>query len=152
MSAYSFLNVQAAIQGPGGSFSIGSGAGASEEGVKTSMVEEKGLTTPGADSTIMQTLRASNVGKMTFSLLKTSLANARLSNMYNLQKSSNGALWGENVITISDVVRGDVAVLTQGAFVKHPDVAWAKDGNTIEWEFIGLLEEQLGAGVPDINV
>lgn len=151
MSAYSFLNVQAAIAGPGGSFSIGSGAGASEEGIKTSMVEEKGLTTPGADGTLMQTLRASNVGKMTISLLKTSRVNAFLTDMYNLQKS-NSALWGENVVTVSDVVRGDVAVLTQGAFVKLPDVAWAKDGNMIEWEFIGNLDEQLGQGVPDVNV
>lgn len=151
MAAYSFLNVQAALAGPGGAFNIGSGAGASEEGIKTSMVEEKGVTTPGADGSLMQTLRASNVGKVTISLLKTSRANALLTDMYNFQKS-NSALWGSNVLTVSDVVRGDVAVLTQGAFVKLPDVAWAKDGNMIEWEFIGNLDEQLGQGVPDVNV
>jgi hypothetical protein len=151
MAAYSFLNVQGAISGPGGAFNLGSGSGASEEGVKTSMTEEKGVTTPGADGQLMQTLRASNVGKMSISLLKTSRANALLSNMYNFQKG-NPALWGTNVITISDVARGDVATLTQAAFVKLPDVQWAKDGNMIEWEFTGNLDEQLGQGVPDVNV
>lgn len=151
MAAYSFLNVVAAIAGPGVVANLGSGAGASEEGLKTSMVEEKDLATMGADGTLMHTLRASNLGKMTFSLLKISAANAILNAAYNFQKT-NAALWGSNVITISDVVRGDVAVLTQAAFVKLPDVQWAKDGNMIEWEFIGLLNEQLGAGVPDINV
>lgn len=151
MAAYSFLNVMGAIAGPGGAFNIGSGSGASEEGIKTSMVEEKDLATMGADNTLMHTLRASDLGKMTVSLLKTSRANALLSAMYNFQKG-NPALWGANVITVSDVARGDVAVLTQAAFVKLPDVAWSKDGNMIEWEFVGLLNEQLGAGVPDVNI
>lgn len=151
MGVYSFLNFNGAISGPGGAFNIGQGAGVSEEGITTSMAEEKGITTPGADGTLMQTLRASNVGKVTVRLLKTSRANALLSAMYNFQKG-NPALWGQNVITVSDVARGDVAVLTQGSFVKLPDVTWDKDGKMIEWEFTGNLDETLGVGVPDVNV
>ena len=33
MSTYSFLDVQATIVGPGGAFSLGSGAGVAEEGI-----------------------------------------------------------------------------------------------------------------------
>lgn len=151
MAAYSFLNFQGAILGAGGAFSLGSGEGVSDEGITTSMVEEKNLATPGADGKLMHTLRASNVGKLTVRLLKTSSANAKLSLMYNLQKA-NPATWGANTITVSDIQRGDVAILSEAAFVKLPDVTWDKDGKMIEWEFIGNLNEQLGFGVPDVNV
>ena len=150
MAAYSFLNVMGAIAGPGGAFNLGSGAGASEEGITFAMVEEKDLATVGADGSLMHTLRASNLGKCTIRLLKTSPVNALLSAMYNFQKG-NAAVWGTNVITVSDVARGDVATMAQGAFLKQPDVTWDKDGKTNEWEFIGIVEEQLGAGVPDVN-
>lgn len=151
MSAYSFLNIQAAISGPGGAFNLGAGAGTAEEGIMFSMVDEKELATMGADGTLMHTLRASNLGKCTVTLLKTSPVNALLSAMYNFQKG-NPNVWGTNVLTVTDVARGDVAAMAQGAFVKQPDVTWDKDGKTIQWEFLGLVEEQLGAGVPDVNV
>lgn len=151
MSAYSFLSFQGAISGPGGAFNIGAGAGASEEGIKTSMLEEKDLATSGAGGEMMHTLRADQRGKVTLSLLKTSPLNALLSNMYNLQKG-NPSLWGVNTMTGNDVYRGDNFSITQAAIVKLPDVTWDKDGKMIEWEFVGLLEEQLGAGQPDVNV
>lgn len=151
MAAYSFLNFQGAISGAGGSFNLGSGSGVAEEGVTTSLIEEKDLATFGADGTLMHTLRASNGGKMAIRLLKTSSINAKLSNMYNLQKG-NPAVWGANTITVADVVRGDVATLSQAAFLKLPDVTWDKDGKMIEWEFVGILQEQLGSGVPDVNL
>lgn len=151
MAAYSFLNVMAAIAGPGGAFNLGSGAAPAEEGIKTSMIEEKDLLTVGADGTLMHTLRASNAGKITVTLLKTSPVNNMLSAMYNFQKG-NPAGWGSNTLTVSDVSRGDVLTGTQMAFLKQPDVVWAKDGNTNEWEFIGNVDELLGAGTPDVNV
>ena len=151
MAAYSFKNGVGAISGPGGTFQIGSGAGNAEEGITTSMVEEKDLATVGADGTLMHTLRAGNVGKMAIRLLKTSPVNAQLSAMYNFQKG-NPALWGTNTLTVFDISRGDVATLSQGAFLKNPDATWAKDGNTIDWEFLGNLDELFGAGVPDVNV
>jgi len=151
MATYSFLSVQAAIVGAGGAFPLGSGSGASEEGITTSMIEEKDVPSFGADGTIQHVLRAPNGGKMTVRMLKTSNANAMLTAMYNFQRLVPSA-WGLNVITITDVNRGDVAVLSQAAFVKLPDVTWDKDGKTIEWEFVGILNEQLGAGVPNINI
>lgn len=151
MGAYSFLNVMAAISGPGGAFNLGSGAGAAEEGITFSMLEEKDLATVGADGSLMHTLRATNVGKATVRLLKTSPVNAMLSSMYNFQRGQ-AALWGQNVLTVSDVARGDVATMGQGAFLKQPDMTWDKDGKIVEWELVGLVDEQLGAGVPDVNV
>lgn len=150
MAAYSFLNVQAAIAGPGGAFNLGSGSGNAEEGITFEMVEEKDLATMGADGTLMYTLRPSNLGKATVRLLKTSPVNALLSSMFNFQ-NGNSAQWGQNVITVSDVARGDVASMAQGAFVKQPTVTWDRDGKMIEWEFLGIVQEQLGAGVPDVN-
>lgn len=151
MTAYSFLSFQGAISGPGGAFSIGSDAGIAEEGVSTSMAEDKDLATVGAGGQLMHTLRATNLGRVKLSVLKTSALNSQLSAMYNLQKA-NPALWGINTLTGMDVDRGDNFVIAQAAFVKFPDNAWDKDGKVIEWELVGLLDEQIGAGVPDINV
>lgn len=150
MSTYSFLNIQAALVGPGGSFPLGSGVGAAEEGITSAMSEEKNTATAGADGEIMHSLHASNLGRLTVRLLKTSPVNAQLSTLYNFQRSTP-SLWGQNIITVTDAVRGDVVTGTTMAFVKHPDISWAKDGNTVEWEFVGKLIEQLGSGIPDVN-
>lgn len=151
MATYSFLSVQGAFTGPGGAFVLGSSAGIAEEGITSSMVEEKDLATVGADGALMHTLRASNLGKFAVRCLKTSALNAQLMAAYNFQKS-NPALWGQNVLTVADVNRGDFSSLTQAAFVKKADVTWDKDGKMNEWEFLGILEETLGTGVPDVNV
>ena len=147
MSAYSFLNVQATIVGPGGAFTLGSGAGAAEEGISVSMDEDKGDTKVGADGQIMQSLRASKMGRITVRLLKTSPVNALLSQMYNLQSQSS-ALWGNNTLLVSDTVRGDVISASQVCFTKQPDLSYAKDGNTNEWVFRGAVDQLLGTGVP----
>lgn len=147
MATYSFINVQASLIGPGGNINIGAGSGASEEGITISMVEDKGDYKVGADGQVMQTLRASNLGHITVRLLKTSPTNALLSAMYNAQKT-NAGLWGQNVIRVSDVQRGDVSLGTQMAFVKLPDIVYSKDGNMNEWNFVGNVEENLGTGTP----
>lgn len=151
MAAYSFLNFAATISGPGGSANLGVGAGAAEEGITFGMLEEKDLMIVGAGGELMHVLRASNAGKCTVRLLKTSPVNAVLSQMFNFQKG-NPAIWGSNVLTAADVARGDVASITQAAFLKQPDVTWDRDGKMIEWEFVGLVEEQLGSGAPDANL
>lgn len=147
MGTYSFLNVQASLVGPGGNANIGAGSGSAEEGITISMAEEKGDTKVGADGQLMQSLRASNLGRMSVRLLKTSPANAVLMAMYNLQKISAG-LWGQNVIRIADVQRGDVHLGMQMAFTKLPDIVYSKDGNMNEWTFVGVVEEMLGTGNP----
>lgn len=151
MGTYSFLDVNASLTGPGGNISIGSGAGASEEGITVEMKEEKNLQTIGADGQVMNSLRASNAGRVTVRLLKTSPVNAALSQMYNFQKASSGT-WGQNVLVVSDVARGDVVTGIEIAFTRQPNLTYAKDANTNEWIFEGLIQEVLGAGVPDVNV
>lgn len=148
MSSYSFLDVNATITGPGGSFQLGSGVGAAEEGIDTDMLEEKDGMVTGADGAIMHSLRASDSGSITVRLLKTSPANAKLNQLYNTQKAS-ASLWGQNVLVVSDTQRGDVVTGTEMAFSKQAPVRYAKDGNVMEWKFQGRVEEILGTGVPD---
>lgn len=151
MATYAFASFQGAISGVGGSFNIGFGAGISDGGISTTMAEDKNNATTGADGTVMHALRAGNLGRITIRCLKTSTLNARLSYMYNLQKQTPAA-WGQNVVSGADVIRGDNFVLAQAAFVKFPDNTWDKDGKDIEWELTGNLEEQIGAGTPDVNL
>lgn len=151
MGTYSFLDVLASLTGPGGNISLGSGAGNSEEGISVEMKEEKNLQTVGADGQIMNSLRASRAGRITVRLLKTSPINAALSLMYNFQESSSG-VWGQNVLVVSDVARGDVVTATQVAFTRQTNLTYAKDGNMNEWIFEGAIQEILGVGVPDVNV
>lgn len=145
MSSYSFLDVQAALVGPGASLQLGAGVGAAEEGISTTMDEDKNTTLKGADGQIAQSLHGGNVGLITVRLLKTSPVNRQLSIAYNTQKASS-SLWGQNTITVSDVARGDLVVGTQMAFVKQPDITWSKEANTVEWTFRGIVYEQLGDG------
>lgn len=146
MYAYSFLDVNAAIVGPGGNFSL-SGVGNSEEGIKVSFSEEKDTQTIGADGTPMHSLHASKGGKCTVSLLKTSPANQALSNLYNLQTNSSAA-HGVNVISVANPVSGDSITLTQVAFAKHPDTTYAKEGGMMEWDFnVGVIDISLGGGI-----
>lgn len=149
LGAYSFLDVKASIAGPGGIFQIGSDTGSAEEGISATMIDEKDTTTPGADGQIMHSLHAAQVGTITIRLLKTSPVNALLSQMMNAQKQSSG-FWGQNVVVVTDVQRGDLFTLTQAAFVKWPDTTWAKDGNTNEWVFRGALEADYGSGSPEV--
>jgi hypothetical protein len=150
MATYSFLNVAATITGPGGSFSLGSGSGDAEEGITVAMVDDKDAMTTGADGSIMHSLRASNSGRLSVRLLKTSPVNALLSALYNYQRTSS-SYWGQNVLVVSDVARGDVVTGSQIAFTKQPDIVYAKDGNMNEWTFQGVVNEFLGTGQPSAN-
>ncbi|MBB4017382.1 hypothetical protein GGR16_002411 [Chelatococcus caeni] len=150
MATYSFANVTAAITGPGGGFNLGNGAGASEEGISISMVEDKDTMTIGADGSVMHSLHAGKGGTVTVRLLKTSPTNARLQDLYNFQQQSS-ANWGNNTIVVRDPVRGDVATCRQCAFRRQPDLTYAKEGGVVEWSFnAGMIDEILGVGTPEI--
>lgn len=150
MTTYSFLDVSASIAGPGGSFQLGSGAGAAEEGITFAMAEDKNDMKTGADGQVMHSLRAGKAGTVTIRLLKTSPVNAQLSQMYALQTTSS-ALHGQNVLTVNDSQRGDLGSARQAAFKKLPDLTWAKDGNTVEWAFdAGSIDLLLGSGSPAV--
>jgi hypothetical protein len=151
MGAYSFLNVQASINGPGLTAQIGSSAGSAKEGISASFDEDKGTVTTGADGSIMTSLHAGQTGKITIRLLKTSVINAVLSQAYAFQRQSS-VNWGANTIRVVDKIRGDVVNGVQMQFTKFPDNDWAEDGNIITWVFQGIIRELLGTGIPDVNV
>jgi hypothetical protein len=152
MATYSFLSVQCSINGPNGSFSLGSSAAVAEEGITAAMTEEKNTMTIGAGGAGMHSLHGGNSGKLTVRLLKTSPTNAKLNAMYNADRQGAGT-WGQNTIVVSDTVRGDVVTATQVAFSKQADLTYAKEGGLVEWEFMAIkLDELLGTGVPDVNL
>lgn len=146
MAAYSFLDVQASIVGPGGSVDLGMGAGTAEEGIAYDMQEDKTTMVLGADGSWMQSLHAGHAGAVTVRLLKTSPTNALLSIMYDAQRISS-ALWGQNTIVIRDVSRGDVITAVGVAFRRTPANTFGKEGNIVEWGFIaGKIEPLYGGG------
>jgi hypothetical protein len=126
--AYSFIDVQAAIEGPGGNFSV------SEGGVGTGM----------------HSARASRAGRVTIRLLKNSPINRKLMDMRNAQKAGGlvgGAFTGRNILTLTNPYWGDDYQCRAGAFGKAPNVTYAEDGNTNEWvmNFI-YIDSVLGDG------
>jgi hypothetical protein len=151
VGTYSFISVQASITGPGGAFQLGYGAGVAEEGISWEMLDDKDMLAIGADGQLMHSLRASDAARLTIRLLKTSPTNAKLNTMYNFQKSSPGA-WGQNILVVSDTLRGDVLTGSEIAFARQPMIQYAKDANMNEWSFLGNVQEILGTGVPAIGV
>lgn len=150
MAAYSFLDVVASITGPGGNFPLGSGSGAAEEGISLARAEAKSTMMVGADGSGMHSLHAGKHGTVTVTLLKTSPTNQLLMAMYNFQTSSS-ANHGRNVISVRNPVSGDAFTCTGVAFQKAPDLAYAKDGNTVQWAFDAIqIDGILGSGTPAI--
>ena len=150
MAVYSFLDVQASIVGPGGTFAIGSGAGAAEEGITVNMTEDKNTMTIGADGSGMHSLHAGKSGTVTVRLLKTSPTNSKLSALYNFQTAAS-INHGLNTITVSNPAMGDIIICSQAAFKKFPDNKWSKDGNILEWEFdVISIIDLLGNGSPTL--
>ena len=143
-TAYSFLEVQAAIAGPAGIFNLGNGSGAAEEGITIEMTAEKDIMTIGADGTPMHSLSADNSGMVTVRLLKTSPVNAQLQAMYDAQKL-DPSLWAQNGITISNTNSGDSVGCRSVAFKKLPNNVYAKEGGMNEWEFnAGAIDTLFG--------
>jgi hypothetical protein len=146
MAAYSFADVSAVINGPGGNFALNGGA--ADEGISIEYTDAKNTMTPGADGSIMHSLHASKSGKVTVRLLKTSPVNALLTTMYNFQTTS-AANHGQNTIVVRDPVRGDIVTCRECAFSKHTNVTWAKDGGMNEWTWdAGFVDPILGTGQP----
>lgn len=143
-STYSFLDTHAAIVGPGGSINLAAGAGAAEEGITIEPTESINTMTIGADGTPMHSLHANKSGKVTVRLLKTSPVNARLSQMYAFQTSA-GANHGQNTMTLTNSLSGDVVTCQVVAFEKVPSLTFAKEGGTNEWTFdAGIIDRALG--------
>lgn len=144
-NVYSFLNVQAAINGPGGSINLGDGSGTAEEGIVVSPNGDINTMTMGADGSGQHSLHADNSGKVTVRLLKTSPTNKLLQAMFNAQ-TSNAASHGQNTISITDTLRGDSITCTGCAFGKKPDLTYGKEAGFVEWDFQCIrIDQTLGA-------
>lgn len=144
-NVYSFLDVYAAIVGPGGTFSLGSGAGAAEEGITIEPTGEINTMQVGADGSGQHSLHGDKSGRVMVRLLKTSPTNALLSALYAFQTAS-AAAHGQNTISIVDSARGDVTTCRQVAFTKAPSLNYSKEAGTMDWEFAAItIDRVLGA-------
>lgn len=134
MKTYSFMDTNAAIVGPGGSFDLGAGAGIAEEGITIEPAEDIGAMTIGADGQGLHTLYADKSGRITVRVLKTSPLNALLQAMLAFQRTS-AANHGQNTITVTNKSTGDAHTCQQVAFARQPVVTYAKAANMNEWAF-----------------
>ncbi len=150
MPTYSFLDVHAAIKGPGIAVSLSEGEGVAQEGISIEPVEDKNVMMVGADGGIMHSLVGSRAAIATIRLLKTNPVNAVLQNAYNSQTQSSLA-HGKNTVTIRDVIRGDTITISEGAFMGKPPNTYAKEGGILEWRIGGHCDTQLGFGSPSIS-
>lgn len=149
-NSYSFKDVIATIRGPNGNFEIGSDSGIAEEGISTEQIEDKASMVIGAGGQAMHSLHASNAGRLTIRLLKTSPLNALLSDMADADFAS-AAVYGQNQIVVRDIYRGDFLTATGCGFVRKPNNAYAKDGNIIEWQWnCESIIQQFGSGTPAV--
>ena len=134
MAAYSFLDVSGTVIGPGGAGIFGSGAGAAEEGITITPAEDKNVMQIGADGNGQHSLIASDAGKVTFRLLKTSPLNAVFMAMYDLQSAAS-SLWGTNTIAVVVTSTGDLHTCQLCAFNKKPEINYQKEAGMNEWVF-----------------
>ena len=145
-NSYSFLDVSATLVGPGAAIALGNGSAAAEEGITIAPKGDISGMHVGADGAGIHSLYADKSGMITVRLLKNSPTNKLLMLMYDFQTSSSAAT-GNNTMSVTNKVSGDVIVATQGAFKKAPDVAYAKDADVIMWEFNFIrIERTLGNG------
>lgn len=150
-SVYSFKDVHASIDGPGGNFPLaGDEAGAAKEGISIEPTGDINTMTGGADGSYMHSLSGDESGTVTVRLLKTSSVNAQLQALCDYQRTSS-ARWGRNTITIRDVARGDTVTCSGVAFVKPAPIAYTEQAGIVEWSFhSGKIKRQLGSGTPEI--
>ena len=148
---YSFLDVQATISGPGGSFDLAS-AGVSDEAFRVRMDGPKNTKTMGAGGAGMHSLHASKAGVIEISLLKTGIGNAQLNQLYNFQQTS-AANWGQNTLTIINPVSGDSVTAIFGAFDKQSDLGYSTEGGLNVWPLSFIeIDEVLGNGLVPTGV
>jgi hypothetical protein len=143
---YSFLDVQASINGPNGAFPIGSSAGVAEEGISIEFAEDQDTMQIGADGSGMHSLHAGQSGTVTLRLLMTSPTNELLDAMYALDRATPSS-HGQNTIVVSWLTAGDITTCTNCGFRKFPSLTYAKDGQMREWTWNAVrISPLLGAG------
>lgn len=144
MPAYSFMDVVARIDGPGGSIDLGYGASNAKEGITIKMTESKNTMLIGADGNGMHSLKAGKSGTVESRHLKTSPVNAQLMALYDAQ-SLSASLWGQNIITVGQTAAGDLHSARECAFQKRTDIAYAEEGDILVWTFDSIkIDSVLG--------
>src|ERR1700753_799351 len=116
---YIFLNVVCSITGPNGNATIGAGSGAAEEGITVEPTGDQGTLTLGADGSGMYSLHGDRSGRFLIRLLKISPTNAILGAMFEADRS-NSAFFGQNVVLLSDIARGDTISGRGCALIRAP--------------------------------
>lgn len=145
-STYSFLDVQAALTGPGGAISLGAGAGAADEGISVEFAADTDSMQIGADGTGGHSLIADKSGRITVRLLKTSPVNQQLSAMFAFQRTGSST-HGQNTLVITDVGRGDLVSARQVAFARAPNLSFSREAGMNEWIFNAIeIDMTLGGG------
>lgn len=149
-STYSFKDIHATIDGPGGSIVLGGDeAGIAKEGITVTPSAPLNTMTDGADGSVMHSLSASRSGQVTVRLLQTSTVNQQLQQMQDFQAGSS-ARHGRNTITIRDVARGDVTTCTKVAFSTRVLPSYTADAGLREWVFdAGRINSMPGSGTPE---
>jgi hypothetical protein len=148
-ATYSFVDVVATISGPGaGTFTIsGPDTATAEEGITVTWGEEMNTQSIGADGSVMNSLHAAMAGTCNIRLQKISPVNSQLSSIIRYQRASS-AFWGQNVITIRDLARGDVYTLAGCAWVRFPVNSYAKVGNVLDYELhVAQVDPNLGTPI-----
>lgn len=149
-TSYSFRDVVATIDGPGGNIILAGGVGAAEEGISIEAVGDQSTMTIGADGSGQHSLSADTSSTVTVRLLKTSPVNFALQAMFNYQAATSSR-WGRNSITVRNVAGGDLVTLTGAAFKKRVPVTYAKEAGVNEWTFDAISTSQvLGVGTPEL--
>lgn len=144
MSSYSFQDVVAKLTGPTGTADLAQSAAPANEGISFEMAGDKNTMSVGADGSVMNSLHADQSGRCVVRLQKTSPMNAVLQQMYDAQ-SISAALWGQNVIVCQQKASGDITTCRAVAFKRQPPITYAREGNTVEWEFdCGFITRVLG--------
>ncbi|WP_199093513.1 phage protein, partial [Bosea sp. ASV33] len=127
---------------------IGNGAGAAEEGISITQVDDIGTLTVGADGSFMHSLHSGRAGTVTLRLLKTSPTNALLNDAMNAERQS-GATYGDGTIVLRNPARGDVISCAGCGWRKVPDLNNGKVGGTVEWTWnSGRIDQKIGTGTP----
>jgi hypothetical protein len=145
--AYSLVDVSAAIEGPGGNFSL-SDAALANEGITVAMAEDKVSYTAGAGGGGMHNVHAAKHGRVTVRYLQNSPKNRQMMELYNAQNENGGAGGaGQNMIDITNNVSGDVIQCQYGSIMKIPDITYAQDGGVREWAILfTIIDIRLGDG------
>lgn len=150
INAYSFADVTASYVGPGGTITLGDGAGPAEEGISIAQADNKGTLMMGADGSGTHSLHKAQNGIVTVRLLKGSPTNNQLMTAYNIETSS-ASLYGQGVIVLRNAATGDVVTSLGCGWAKVPDLSYAKDSGVNEWTFnAGRIEYLLGTGTPSV--